>query len=109
MPGLSARKPALPRVFEVADPVPLAAAVPLSVLARFRRWMAAEGCTVDVRRLCLDRLYAFDCLSRAHTSASDSLRALAVELFAAYERGASPAAGLSRFPAGGAGPHRVAL
>jgi hypothetical protein len=94
MPCTPARKPAVPTVFEVADPVPLAGAVSLSMLARFRRWMAAEGCTVDVRRLCLDRLYAFECLSRAHTSASGSLRALAVELFAAYEYGAPrPSAG----------------
>jgi hypothetical protein len=41
---------------------------------------------VQPARLGYDRLYAFECFARAHACNDDALRALAVELFAAFER-----------------------
>ncbi len=67
-----------------APPVPLVAGVSVAVLARFRRLMAAEGLAVDLPRICLDRLYAFERIARGHASANDRLRAMALQLFAAY-------------------------
>ncbi len=53
-------------------------------LERFRLLMAAEGCGVNVARMDLDPVYARECISRAHTSAQDELRAIAVVLFERY-------------------------
>lgn len=60
---------------------------PASVRA-FVRAMRAQGIAVQPARLGYDRLYAFDCFARAHTCNDDALRALAVELFAAFEHSA---------------------
>jgi hypothetical protein len=81
-------KPQLPPppVHQAAPPLPLVAAVSVLVLARFRRLMVAEGWAVDLPRICIDRLYAFDRIARAHTSADPRLRDLALSLFAAYQR-----------------------
>ena len=75
-----------------APPVPLVACVSVLVLARFRRLMAAEGLAVDLPRICIDRLYAFERIARAHTSADERLRALALELFGAYHSNEAAAA-----------------
>jgi hypothetical protein len=53
--------------------------------------MAGEGWAVDLARMCHDRLYAYERMAQAHTSASRRLRSAAVTLFADYER--LPAAG----------------
>jgi hypothetical protein len=76
--------PQLP-VFEAAQPLPLVAPVSVLQLARFRRFMVAEGWPVDLNRICLDRIYAFERLARAHTSADPRLRQLAMRLFTAYQ------------------------
>ena len=71
---------------EPAAPCVLVGRAPLSRLARFRRLMADDGWSVDLGRMCLDRRYALDLLATAHSSASDTLRELAVTLFADYEQ-----------------------
>jgi hypothetical protein len=76
------------------EPAPLRAVVadvPVSRLADFRDLMAGEGWSVDLQRMCHDRLYAYERMALAHTSISDGLRRAAVTLFADYER--LPAAG----------------
>lgn len=66
--------------------LPFGGRVKPATLRAFVRAMAAQGVTVQSARLGYDRLYAFDCLARAHVCNDDALRALAVELFAAFER-----------------------
>jgi hypothetical protein len=84
-------KPPPPPVFEAAPPLALVAPVSLLQLARFRRFMVAEGWPVDLPRICLDRVYAFERLACAHTSNDPRLRSLAMKLFMAYQReGAVP-------------------
>jgi hypothetical protein len=61
------------------QPVAIRATVPQ--LERFRALMAREGWPVSLHRMCLDRLYARECIAQAHTSAADPLRAIAVDLF----------------------------
>jgi hypothetical protein len=69
--------------------LPLGGRVKPATLRAFVRAMAAQGVAVQAARLGFDRLYAFECLARAHACHDDTLRALAVELFAAFERSAS--------------------
>ena len=57
--------------------------VDLWLLARFKQLMAAEGRTVHAARMIFDRIYAHERLAVAHSSASESLRRLALELFTA--------------------------
>jgi hypothetical protein len=73
---------------DVAAPVdlPIGGRVKPATLRAFVRAMAAQGIGVQSARLGYDRLYAFDCLARAHVCDDDALRALTVELFAAFER-----------------------
>jgi hypothetical protein len=66
--------------------LPMAGHVKLATLRAFVRAMAAQGCPVQAARLGYDRLYAFECLARAHACNDDALRTLALELFAAFER-----------------------
>jgi hypothetical protein len=66
--------------------LPIGGCVRPATLRAFVRAMAAQGMTVQPARLGYDRLYAFDCFARAHAATDDALRALAVELFAAFER-----------------------
>jgi hypothetical protein len=66
--------------------LPAAGRVRLATLRAFVRAMAAQGCAVQAARLGYDRLYAFECFARAHACNDDALRALALELFAAFER-----------------------
>jgi hypothetical protein len=79
------------RANDAAAPValPLGGRVKPATLRAFVRAMAAQGLAVQAARLGFDRLYAFECLARAHACNDDTLRALAVELFAAFERSAS--------------------
>jgi hypothetical protein len=70
-----------------AVPLPLGGRVKPATLRAFVRAMAAQGLAVQAARLGFDRLYAFECLARAHACNDETLRALAVELFAAFERG----------------------
>jgi len=89
-PKSSLKGPPSP-VFEAAVPLPLVAPVSVLQLARFRRFMLAEGWPVDLPRICLDRVYAFERLACAHTSGDPQLRSLAMKLFMAYQReGAVP-------------------
>ncbi len=77
----------LPRPMDAPAPLcAVVADVPLSRLSDFRDLMAAEGWPVNVARMCHDRLYAYERMALAHTSASRRLRAAAVTLFADYER-----------------------
>jgi hypothetical protein len=48
--------------------------------------MALDGQRVSLQRLCMDRVYALEQLSRAHASDLEPLRELAVSLFTAFER-----------------------
>lgn len=77
----------MPRVpsspFEPAALQPLAIRATVPQLERFRALMAQEGWPVSLHRMCLDRLYARECIAQAHTSAADPLRAIAVDLFEA--------------------------
>jgi hypothetical protein len=68
--------------------LPAAGRVSSATLRAFVRAMAAQGCAVQAARLGYDRLYAFECFARAHACDDAALRALALELFAAFERGA---------------------
>jgi hypothetical protein len=72
-----------------AVPLPLGGRVKPATLRAFVRAMAAQGIAVQAARLGFDRLYAFECLARAHSCNDDTLRSLAVELFAVFERSAS--------------------
>jgi hypothetical protein len=78
-------QPPLTATFEAAPLVPVLAPVSLITLARFRRLMAYEGWTVDLSRMCCDRLYAYERIAQAHTSAQPRLREAALGLFAVYE------------------------
>jgi hypothetical protein len=69
--------------FEPARVLPLVIEATPDQLRRFGQLMAGEGWTVNLQRMGLDRLYARERLARAHTSADDELRALAVRLFEA--------------------------
>ena len=69
--------------------LPIGGCIKPATLRAFLRAMQAQGITVQPARLGYDRLYAFDCFARAHASTDDALRALAVELFAAFERNAA--------------------
>lgn len=60
---------------------PLAPALQLEQLERFKVLMADNGWPVHVARMLFDRLYAYDRIVLAHTSASYELRGLALEMF----------------------------
>jgi hypothetical protein len=66
--------------------LPTAGRIKLATLRAFVRAMSAQGYPVQAARLGYDRLYAFECFARAHACNDDELRALALELFAAFER-----------------------
>lgn len=63
-------------------------ALPIGVMARFRRLMNYEGWDVDLPRMCVDTAYAYTCLATAHTSGDERLRSTALTLFGAYDRNA---------------------
>lgn len=69
--------------------LPLGGRVKPATLRAFVRAMAAQGLGVQAARLGYDRLYACDCFARAHASDDAALRALALELFDAFERSAA--------------------
>ena len=58
--------------------------IDMSLLARFRARMRANGETTMVQRMRYDRRYAFERIALAHGSADELLRKLALQLFAAY-------------------------
>jgi hypothetical protein len=60
---------------------PLAPTMDLQQLERFKELMVGEGWPVHVARMLFDRLYAYDRIVLAHTSASYELRGLALDLF----------------------------
>jgi hypothetical protein len=60
--------------------------VPVFLLARFRRLMALEGWVVDLPRMCVDTVYAYERIAQAHTSAIARLRQAAFDLFAAFDQ-----------------------
>jgi hypothetical protein len=69
--------------------LPLGGRVNPATLRSFMRAMSAHGIKVQAARLGYDRIYALECLARAHASGDTGLRALAMELFAAVERESS--------------------
>ncbi len=73
-----------PRAKTVA--LPLGGQVAPALLRRFARAMADQGTPVQLARMGYDRLYAFECLARAHACQDDALRNLALRLFVAFER-----------------------
>lgn len=60
---------------------PLSQSMDLQQLERFKTLMQGEGWPVHVARMLFDRLYAYDRIVLAHTSASYELRGLALDLF----------------------------
>lgn len=60
------------------------AAIRTSLLQDFARAMRRHGHNPLLQRMCYDRRYAFDCLSKAHETSDEALRELAMELFAQY-------------------------
>jgi hypothetical protein len=75
---------------EKAQPValPLGGRIEAATLRAFVRAMRAQGVAVQAARLGYDRVYAHQCFARAHQADDAALRALAVELFEAFGRGA---------------------
>jgi hypothetical protein len=65
--------------------LPLGGRVKPAQVHRFVRAMARHGQPVQAARLGYDRLYACECFARAHASHDGDLRALALELFNAFE------------------------
>ena len=65
---------------------PIVGPVALSDLHCFQALMADEGEQLQPTRMLYDRLYAFECLARAHACANPGLRALALRLFSDYQR-----------------------
>jgi hypothetical protein len=65
--------------------LPLGGRVRPATLRAFVRVMARQGLPVQAARLGYDRRYALDCLARGHASEDAALRALTLELFAAFE------------------------
>lgn len=72
------------------DRAPAAPGVQLEQLERFKGLMAEQGWPVHVARMLFDRLYAFDRIVLAHTSADGPLRALALDLFRLYQQRGAP-------------------
>lgn len=66
--------------------LPIGGSVRPTTLRAFVRAMAAQGVKVQSARLGYDRLYAFECLARAHACDDPQLRDLALELFTTYQR-----------------------
>jgi hypothetical protein len=65
--------------------LPLGGRVRAQTLRAFVRAMAGQGLKVQAARLGYDRLYACECFANAHASHDARLRALALELFDAFE------------------------
>jgi hypothetical protein len=63
---------------------PVTGELSMAPLLHFRSLMAGEGQSVQLARMCYDRLYAHERIAVAHASAHDPLRRLALELFQAY-------------------------
>ena len=59
----------------------------LRTLQQFRHLMADQGHTVQLARMCFDRLYAYERIALAHASNDEPLRALALRLFHACHHG----------------------
>jgi hypothetical protein len=59
--------------------------IDMSLLARFHARMKAVGEPAQPQRMRYDRRYAFERIAVAHSSADELLRALALQLFAAYQ------------------------
>jgi hypothetical protein len=66
--------------------LPLGGRVKAKTLRAFTRAMAVRGRPVQAARLGYDRLYAFECFAHAHACDDEHLRALALELFTAFQR-----------------------
>lgn len=58
----------------------------MGALLRFRSLMVQQGHSVQVARMCFDKLYAYERIASAHATESEPLRRLALELFQAYHR-----------------------
>lgn len=71
----------------LAVALPLGGRVKTATLRRFVRAMAAHGVKVQAARLGYDRRYACECFAHAHACDDSALRALALELFEAFEGG----------------------
>ena len=80
------RSQAESRVAEALDRSARVLALPLALMARFKRLMQYEGWTIDVPRMFTDTAYAHGCLVTARTSRDDRLRRTALSLFEVYGR-----------------------
>ena len=60
-------------------------ALRLETLLQFMREMSKRGLPLQGERLLYDRIYAFERLSVAHSSAWPKLRDLAIQLFSQYQ------------------------
>ena len=69
-----------------AIPAATPADIEMGALLRFRSQMAQHGQSVQVARMCFDRLYAYERIATAHATGADALRRLALELFQTYHR-----------------------
>ncbi len=67
--------------------LPIGVSIAPDLLRGFARRMAVRGHMVQLARMGYDRLYAFECLARAHACDDEALRTMALRLFAAFERG----------------------
>ncbi|MEK8032620.1 hypothetical protein AACH06_17505 [Ideonella sp. DXS29W] len=56
-------------------------------LQRFHRLMTGQGHSVQMTRMCFDRLYAYEQIALAHASGDASLRELALQMFHACHYG----------------------
>ena len=79
MPQARAQSP-----FAASDHLAPVLALPLALMARFKRLMQYEGWAIDVPRMFVDTAYAHGCLATAHTSSDERLRRTALSLFEAY-------------------------
>ena len=75
--------------FAAPDQLAPVLALPLALMARFKRLMKYEGWGIDVPRMFTDSAYAHGCLATAHTSSDERLRRTALSLFEAYGRNTS--------------------
>lgn len=94
LPAAGQTAPALPDFSHVAPVqadlaglgLTIAGAVEMSELLDFQRLMHKDGQTLQPTRMLYDRLYAFERLALAHASASETLRAKALQLFQRYQQ-----------------------
>lgn len=66
---------------DVAVPRSMPASIDLWTLTRFKQLMLVEGWPVQTARMLFDRVYAHERLAFGHTSATEELRRLSIDIF----------------------------